>query len=938
MAMYLKRLIFSVVLVLSLFFLHYQCEAQFFYGGEDPSDIQWRQIETSYHRVVFPKGEEKLGEKYSESLRKVLSNKYYTRNLKLPRLDVLLHTQTLTSNAWVSWAPARMEIFTTPPQDLSAVSWPNYLALHESRHFVQINSLNTGFTRGLSYFFGQQAHGLVLGLHLPLWFIEGDAVWAESVFSHAGRLRDPFFFLQQNAQWSAGIHYSYDKSYFGSYRDFVPDRYVLGARLISNANLKYGDDIFYKGLDRAAHQPWRPQAFTHGFKKSTGITPSQHLKASQLKEYAYSIKNYNKSSIFKISEYTDFIPIGFIGNSILCIRQKLGDIDRLVVINSDGEQEIVFTPGYYLPESVSTYDSITLMIVKRPDVRWQHSASSNIGIFSHDKKKYSEIKTHQLLFSPDVSPDKIKIASVNIMKDGISALNIIDLSTNQILTTIDAPVDEIIECPRWQMNNQQIVFWLAGDKGKALAMADIKQKTIQQLTNYTFNPVYRLFGKGDTIFFSGAYCQKPQIMAYTLSSQKTYCLTRAQYGADYPVWDSQRKRLAYANYTLNGFRLKIIPSDSLLWEEVTGYWVKDNRHSLPCSDYTYTFSNEESSYTQAEITSYKKSSHLFNFHSYGPVSISPDDATVNPGFTLMSQNLLSTSIFRGGYEYLLQEETHQWFLNYQYRGFYPIISFDAFYKTNRHSINHDEFPQTNDETYPAQVLEMKFNLTCPWHWLKRLWQQNISLRMGLSSLWVDKYKDGPSIRLDDNFFTTNFEFLWSRIFKSTPQHIYPRWGQTFYALLRLAPMENSDKVQGIATEASIYTPAFGTHDGFKFYAGFENQSLKHYVFSHSISLPRGYTNLGYGSIFSSQLSWRTPLLYPDVNVGPFIYCKRIYGGLNTDFAHYNHQWYETAGLELTGIFHIVRLPMPVYFTIRSSYLFQEKSWHIDVVLRADFSF
>jgi hypothetical protein len=921
------------------FFLHENSEAQFFYSGEDPSYIQWQQIESPQNRVVFPKGEEELGRKCSQALKEVLSNKYYTRNLKLSRLDVLLHTRTLTSNAWVSWAPARMEIFTTPPQDLSTISWHNYLALHESRHFVQINSLNTGFTRVLSYLFGQQAHGLVLGLHLPLWFIEGDAVWAESVFSHSGRLRDPFFFLQQNAQWSAGIHYSYDKSYFGSYRDFVPDRYVLGARLISNANLKYGDDIFYKGLDKAAHQPWRPRAFTHGFKKETGITPSQLLRNSQMKEYAHYSNEYIKSSIFKISEYTNYIPTGFIGNSIICIQQKLGEIDRLIEINSESEQKVIFIPGYYLPESVSTCDSITIMIVKQPDGRWQHKSSSNIGIYKHDKEKYSEIKTHNLLFSPDVSLDKTKMALVEIKENGISVLNVIDLGTNQIMSTIDAPIDETIECPRWQVNNQQIVFWLAGDQGKALAMGDIQLKSIQQLTNYTFNPVYRLFGKGDTIFFSGAYQQKPQIMAYSISSQKTFCLTQAQYGADYAVWDSHRKRLVYADYTLDGYKLTIVPSDSLLWEEVRGYWMSDNQHSLPCMDYTYTFSNnEDTNSTRDQITPYKKSSHLFNFHSYGPVSISPDDATINPGFTLMSQNLLNTSILRGGYEYLIQEETNQWFLNYQYRGFYPIFGLDAFYKTNNHSINHNELPQDHNEIYPAQVLEMKANLTFPWHWLKRLWQQNISFRMGLSSIWVDEYKDGPSLRLDDSFFTMNFEFFWSRIFKSTSQHIYPQWGQTFYGLLRLAPMENIDRLQGLAAEASFYTPACGKHDGFKFYVGFENQNLKHYVFSHSISMPRGYTNLGYGSIFSSQFSWRTPLMYPDLNFSSLFYCKRIYGGLNGDLAYWNEKWYRSIGIELTGEFYILRLPMPVSFTIRSSYLPQQKSWRVDVILRADFSF
>nr|HRC66618.1 hypothetical protein [Bacteroidales bacterium] len=68
------------------------------------------------------------------------------------------------------------------------------------------------------------------------------------------------------------------------------------------------------------------------------------------------------------------------------------------------------------------------------------------------------------------------------------------------------------------------------------------------------------------------------------------------------------------------------------------------------------------------------------------------------------------------------------------------------------------------------------------------------------------------------------------------------------------------------------------------------------------------------------------------------YCKRIYGGLNGDLAYWNEKWYRSIGIELTGEFYILRLPMPVSFTIRSSYLPQQKSWRVDVILRADFSF
>jgi hypothetical protein len=49
--------------------------------------------------------------------------------------------------------------------------------------------LNVGFTKYAGYFLGEQAQSIVLGLHVPTWLLEGDAVLTETLLSKAGRGR-----------------------------------------------------------------------------------------------------------------------------------------------------------------------------------------------------------------------------------------------------------------------------------------------------------------------------------------------------------------------------------------------------------------------------------------------------------------------------------------------------------------------------------------------------------------------------------------------------------------------------------------------------------------------------------------------------------------------------------------------------------------------------
>ncbi len=230
--------------------------AQYYSSGSDPASIQWNQIKSPYFKVVFPDEFEREARRFTAILDSLYVHGGYSLNHTPKPIPVLMHSRDAYSNGFVSWAPKRMEIYTTPHQDLFAQDWLEQLAIHEFRHVVQIDKLNQGFTRGLSYVFGQQAIGAVLGLYAPMWFLEGDATLTETLLSPSGRGRKPEFEQQLRAQLLEKGSYHYDKAYFGSYNDYIPNHYNMGYLLVAGARHTYGADVWERALSETGRHAY----------------------------------------------------------------------------------------------------------------------------------------------------------------------------------------------------------------------------------------------------------------------------------------------------------------------------------------------------------------------------------------------------------------------------------------------------------------------------------------------------------------------------------------------------------------------------------------------------------------------------------------------------------------------------------------------------------
>ena len=84
-----------------------------------------------------------------------------------------------------------------------------------------MQALNKGISKALNTVFGEHILGALSGLLVPLWFMEGDAVVAETAMSPTGRGHTPEYKMLFKAQLSEKGAYKFDKAKLQIAKNYV---------------------------------------------------------------------------------------------------------------------------------------------------------------------------------------------------------------------------------------------------------------------------------------------------------------------------------------------------------------------------------------------------------------------------------------------------------------------------------------------------------------------------------------------------------------------------------------------------------------------------------------------------------------------------------------------------------------------------------------------
>ncbi|NOX84547.1 MAG: hypothetical protein GXO86_01050 [Chlorobi bacterium] len=925
-----------VILLFSLIIIHSEVNAQYFSNGQDPASVKWNQIKTGKFRIIYPQNYAEMAQYYINLFRLTGPEVAgpYLEMQQIKRVPVVLHNRITTSNAMVPLAPIRMEFFEMPSQNIYPQLWSKQLALHEYRHVVQINKMKQGLTKGLYYVFGEQAIAGVMGLWLPFWFIEGDAVFSETLFSHSGRGRKPDFIYPLQAQVLDKKIYKYDKAVFGSFRDFVPDHYTLGYQLVAYGIEHYGIGMWDFTLNRVARRPYYLVPFTTAIKKQTGKFKvqfyNQALKSLQVQWWIAD--NRSADTLMEIVSpenkfYTSYLfpnPAG--DGSVIVEKTSIDDINRVVRITADGKEERLFTPGFDFKESLSVSGSTICWNEKTFDPRWEMQDYSVIKLYDLKTKKVRQLTRKSRYFAPALSHSGKQIATVYVSQQSEYAIHILDASSGVVLKKFSTDDNLFFLTPHWSEDDRDLVAVVLGDKGKSIVRMDAETGKMEYVLPFSFKEIKWPVIHGSWIVYTAAYEGKDNLYAININSHKTFRVLNARFGAVYPKFSKDGKMLWFSDYTADGYRLAKIDFNPLAFQPVSldglNYEYVADRLVKPGTFNLDEVTVPDSAYAEKR---YRKGGHLFDLHSWGPLSVDLDNYSIFPGATLLSQNILSTSVAVLSYQYDPNEQTNKIKFNYDYMGWYPVISFGVDYGGRRQSFLNDK-----DEIIKLHWHETNLSLrvSVPLNLTNSKWIKGLQPIIGIDQKFR-KMAKGSQYKFRVNRFTVPVYrlFAYNR-YKRSRKDIYPKWGQTLDLIYRHTIFSDSASNQ-LGLTGWFYFPGFVRHQGFQIYTGYQKTVTGDYSFNNLVAVPRGYTDLNYPEYFSILSSYAIPIAYPDWNIPGFFYLKRIYSVLFYDYLR-GFDKGEAHNLSSTGVdlytdWNFLSIPVNVRLGVRGTHRFSDNT-------------
>ena len=1002
----MKRLLRICFVFSFLFVVKCSAFAQYFNSGQDPAAIRWKQINAKEFQIIFPEAFENKAKYMAAIFQDLLEKGGKNLNHKPKKFSVVLHTHSATSNGLVAWAPKRMEIYTTSPQDNDAQLWIDHVSTHEYRHVIQLDKLEQGFTRLMNHVFGQQATAVVVGLYLPPWFLEGDAVCIETSTSESGRGRLPVFIQELRAQLLEKGVFSYDKAVNGSYVDFVTDRYKLGYHMVGKGRTNYGDQLWENTLNRVGRKPLGITSFAKGielgmqtrrdavFEALSNRQKEILAQGIKVEEIDWEqVKKQNIRSDGKLMLYYDVMkemqwewqvqdarlePTEFTALSsredyytnrryphvtesgeTIVYKQGLADAGYFEITDEDGKSGKLFVPGFNFNSSFDYKNEKLIWSERKAHVRWEKADKSvlvSYDVKSGNRRKY---KSKNSWFAPSFSSDGNRIAAIEVDKAGKNALVIIDEESGDVKQRFVAKEYEYFLTPQWQEDDQAIVMMVVNPEGKQLISLNLRtgdKRTLVQSGKYEMSQPEVGTGR---IFFTAAFTGIDNIYAYDQSNRKVYQVTSSRFGARDPHLN-KNNQLYYSDYTSDGYipvRASLNKND---WKEWQGVFEAFPLAKELSDQLGEKLNPDTTNLDRFQVKNYSKLGHLFNFHSWAPVFIDGLEQEADIGISVATQNKLSTLMATVGYKREEGFENGQFYANLSYRGWFPI--FDSKLTVGDREV---QFATLADRIAPPQVDTILVRRT----WKQWGWENSISLPFDLSggqyntqiipkvtynliklanreTVPLGIFTSNPNLGLGqynivDQDITQEimeYQLFAFNIAKTAPRDVQFRWAQILEFNYLHTPLGDTELGNTWSAEGHFYVPGFYKHHGIKLYGGYQKRSRFNSLFSNIIKSPRGMSDLFGEDIVTTGVDYALPLFYPDWNIGPLAYFKRVkmsgffdYGyqkgkveGENDNLFEFKED-FMSFGAEFRSDLHVLRFPAPVDFGFRVGYENRSKS-------------
>ncbi len=959
--------------------------AQYYDTGQDPASLRWRQIRTPHFRVIFPEDFADSAAEYS----RLLEDSYSRLSLLYPGVNVsvpvIIHSHSMLSNGYVSWAPRRMELYPLPGQDNLPMSPARQLAVHETAHVLQLGSLNrSGLGRAVRYLLGEQAVGLS-AVEIPMWAFEGDAVYAETVTGASGRGRSNAFIQEARALAnSPGGIYGYDKMLAGSYRHFTPDYYVFGYLMMNH--LRNTDSSAWISAVRKVSSGYPFNPVNRVLRQETGLTKKRLYDSA----FAALERRWREAESHGYTAYpplnaaarrdhvNHYIPHRTGDGSIISLKRSLSAPSKFVITDeSGGREHVITTTGYVYPYIFSYSDSTIVWSELHRDIRWDNRDYSVIKKMSLAGGGIKQLTWRSRYVAPDLSPDGRTIVAVSTTPELRCSLVFLDAFTGEVLMDLVPPENLFLQRPAWSSDGSAVTVVTLNDRGEGIRTYRPTGKRWKVNMAESHTDIIQAEIYNDTLYFLAQGDGADNIYRITDDTVVTP-VTRSRYGiSGFSISDGE---ILFSDYTAAGFVIAsekssadagepsgsmygVIPDPApfpsagvgepgwsgrgVTTEEVASAADTACKQHGVIPDAASSAPDDKTEGPGLSIPAsepYSKLAHLFNFHSwfpfYGDIDLMRTDPTsIRPGVTLMSQNHLSTLITTVGYEY--SNETHRLHTGIKWSGWHPVMEADI-------AFGGDRIIRKDTALRPDPV-DLRGDLIINASIYDQLWFAYGKFRQLLMPALYISYRNAYTYISEEQDYDRGFAFVTGRLYFSNTfrvayRDINPRWGQVADIRLTSAPLDRQLYGTRKYARGTLYLPGLFRNHSLVLRAGYEDQApFGKMLYSNALSYPRGYNeSIVSEKLFSLSADYTMPILYPDLAAGSLLYLKRIRGSAffdgSTGWNIYNYNTrrldegstdFGSFGAELLADFYVLRFPFEISAGATAGYIPAQERFFIN---------
>jgi hypothetical protein len=849
--------------------------------GAVPARSRWLQINTDTARIIFQASQQEQALRIASVIHRIHRTTNTTIGDGLKKVNMVLQPQTTIPNAYVRMAPFRSELFMTPGADNFAsgsVQWADNLSIHEYRHVQQFTNFNKGLTRVFSTLLGQEGQLLANGMTVPDYFFEGDAVFQETLVSHQGRGRMPYFFNEHKAIWQANKKFSWMRWRNGSLRSLSPDHYPTGYLLTAYGYEKYGADFWKKVTEDAVRFKGLFYPFIRAIEKHSGKSYTtfredafQHFRAQSFPGNQAFYKDLNYLTPVQQGNVINYYHPQFDEKGdIIVLQQSNRDIPTFYRLQN-GQPQKIRVKDIGIDNYFSYRKGKIVYAAYNIDSRWGWKEYSEIRLLDAATGVQKNLTSKTKYFSPDISPDASQVLVVHTNADGSSTLRLISSNDGQVLRELPNPNRYFFTQSKFTDNDKAVSAVRHPDGRMALVLVNLTTGETENLMPFTPQAIGYPFEKNGIVYFSMTHEYADKIFSLRLSDKQFNLLTQNDNSIYQPSVNDAGDMLCTV-VQFEGRRIARLPSASLKPIAVdTKIITRDNDiytpRALQQPGVALLDSITPINYT---IKKYRKSFQLLNFHSSRPVIAAPEY-----GYSVYSTNMLNTFTSTLTYTYNENERSHKGEWLNTWGGWLPVFYLGVDGTFNRN------FILSNNRNVNFNSATLKAGVYIPLRFVSGRTSQTVVFGGGFNAEQLYYTGIGKNIFDNRSFNYYNLLLNFTSFGQQAKQHIFPRWGQSLSVTYRDAvTFTNSHKLVAVG---NLFFPGLFKNHNIVLTGAYQKRDTLGDLFSNTFPFSRGYEALRTRRMYRWSANYHFPLLYPDWGIGNIAFVQRIRGNLFYDY-------------------------------------------------------